>query len=176
MFSLEKKLKKKAPWCDNESDLDEEWIEKWEEECEKKEIEKAEKKFTKENEKLEADGKAAQADKVLKERIKDIKDEFKRLAKERGKDEATPKKGRTVEKIQDMIGKLDERIKTFKLQMVDREEGKEVSLGTSKINYLDPRITAAWCKTHNVPIEKIFSKTLLTKFPWAMEVDGDWKF
>jgi C-terminal topoisomerase domain len=52
----------------------------------------------------------------------------------------------------------------------------------SKINYLDPRcvwasvydifdadgvtgcrITAAWCKTHNVPIEKIFSKTLLVK-------------
>ncbi|KIJ49560.1 hypothetical protein M422DRAFT_27927 [Sphaerobolus stellatus SS14] len=176
LFALDKKLKKKAPWSNDESDLDEEWIEKWEEELEKKELEKAEKKFAKDNEKLEADGKKPNPDKVLQERIKDIKDEFKKLAKERGKDEVTPKKGRTVEKVQDMIGKLDDRIKNFKLQMVDREEGKEVSLGTSKINYLDPRITAAWCKTHNVPIEKIFSKTLLTKFPWAMEVDAEWKF
>jgi len=63
------------------------------------------------------------------------------------------------------------------------------------------RITAAWCKKYDVPIEKIFSKTLLTKcartlvfslfrmtsrltnfipllfaVPWAMEVDPDWKF
>lgn len=130
MFSLDKKLKKKAPWSNDESDLDDEWIEKYEEECEKKEIEKAEKKFIKENEKLEADGKKPNPDKVLQERVKDIKDEFKRLAKERGKDEAAPKKGRTVEKIQEMINKLDDRIKNFKLQMVDREEGKEVSLGT----------------------------------------------
>ena len=55
------------------------------------------------------------------------------------------------------------------------------------------RITAAWCKKHDVPIEKLFSKTLLTKctsshlflydlvlitstVPWALEVDEDWKF
>lgn len=43
------------------------------------------------------------------------------------------------EKIEELIQKLDERIKTHKLQMEDREEGKEVALGTSKINYLDPR-------------------------------------
>ncbi|KAF8495860.1 hypothetical protein JB92DRAFT_2747397 [Gautieria morchelliformis] len=176
MFSLDKKLKKKSAWAKEESDLDDEWIEKYEEECQKKEVEKAEKKFAKDNEKLEAEGKKVHGAKVLEERIEDIKAEYKRLEQEREQDEITPKKGRTVEKLQDMIHKLDERIKTFRLQMVDREEGKEVSLGTSKINYLDPRITAAWCKTHNVPIEKIFSKTLLVKFPWAMEVEEDWKF
>jgi hypothetical protein len=31
-----------------------------------------------------------------------------------------------------------------------REDLKTVALGTSKINYLDPRITVAWCKTHEV--------------------------
>jgi len=98
------------------------------------------------------------------------------LAKERGTDKAELKKERPTEKIEDGIQKLDEKIRTFKLQMVDREAGKDVALGTSKINYLDPRITAAWCKKHDVPIEKIFSKTLLTKFPWAMEVESDWKF
>jgi DNA topoisomerase-1 len=39
------------------------------------------------------------------------------------------------------ILKLDEKIQTAKTNAVDRDEGKEVSLGTSKINYLDPRIT-----------------------------------
>jgi len=35
-------------------------------------------------------------------------------------------------------------------------EGKNLALGTSKINYMDPRITISWCKSHEVPIEKIF--------------------
>eukprot|EP00965_Chrysotila_dentata_P061211 2027663-Pleurochrysis_carterae.AAC.7 len=34
-----------------------------------------------------------------------------------------------------------------------KEEIKNVSLGTSKINYNDPRITVAWCKLHDVPIQ-----------------------
>lgn len=36
-------------------------------------------------------------------------------------------------------------------------------LNLSKINYLDPRITVAWCKKYEVPVTKLFSKTLLTK-------------
>ncbi len=28
---------------------------------------------------------------------------------------------------------------------------KTVALGTSKINYMDPRITVAWCKRNEVP-------------------------
>lgn len=41
-----------------------------------------------------------------------------------------------------------------------KEDNKAVALGTSKINYMDPRITISWCKRKEVPIEKIFSKTL----------------
>lgn len=52
-----------------------------------------------------------------------------------------------------------------------KEDLKTVALGTSKINYLDPRITVAWCKRNEVPIEKVFNKSLLTKFLWAMDVD-----
>jgi hypothetical protein len=48
--------------------------------------------------------------------------------------------------------------------MQSKESLKTVSLGTSKINYLDPRITVAWCKAHEVPIEKIYTKVLLDKF------------
>jgi hypothetical protein len=45
-----------------------------------------------------------------------------------------------------------------------KEDLKTVALGTSKINYLDPRITVAWCKRHEVPIEKVCRfRTLLAE-------------
>lgn len=58
----------------------------------------------------------------------------------------------------------------------NKEELKTVALGTSKINYLDPRITVAWCKRNEVPIEKVFNKSLLNKFLWAMDVGPDFTF
>jgi len=57
-----------------------------------------------------------------------------------------------------------------------KHENKEVALGTSKINYMDPRITVAFCKRMELPIEKVFNKALLDKFPWAMAVSPDYKF
>ncbi|THU95636.1 hypothetical protein K435DRAFT_666037 [Dendrothele bispora CBS 962.96] len=176
LFGLDAKFKKQDEFKEDESDIDEDFIIEHEDQCKAKEIEKLEKKFAKDNEKLVEEGQKPQPDSVLKEKIAAIEDEFKRLKKERGKSVASLKKEKPAEKIIESIEKLTEKIKTFKLQMVDRDEGKEVALGTSKINYLDPRITASWCKIHNVPIEKLFSKTLVTKFPWAMEVDTDWKF
>ncbi len=41
---------------------------------------------------------------------------------------------------------------------------------------MDPRISVAWCKRNDIPIEKIFSKTLRDKFNWAMAVIPDWEF
>lgn len=57
-----------------------------------------------------------------------------------------------------------------------KEDLKTVALGTSKINYLDPRITVAWCKRYEVPIEKMFNKSLLAKFAWAMNVEPEFRF
>ncbi|KAK7472817.1 DNA topoisomerase 1 [Stygiomarasmius scandens] len=176
LFGLDAKYKKQDKYKDDESDIDDEFIIEHEEQLKAKEIEKAEKKFAKDNEKLVEEGQKPHAESVLKERIRAVEDDFKKLEKERGKNVASLKKEKPADKIIENIDKLTEKIKAFKLQMVDRDEGKEVALGTSKINYLDPRITASWCKIHDVPIEKLFSKTLLTKFPWAMEVDTDWKF
>ena len=69
-----------------------------------------------------------------------------------------------------------EKIKKKEVDLRNKEENKEVSLGTSKANYMDPRITVAWCKRCDVPLEKMFSKTLQAKFKWALAVDGDWRF
>ena len=57
-----------------------------------------------------------------------------------------------------------------------KEDLKTVALGTSKINYLDPRITVAWCKRSEVPMEKVFNKSLLSKFLWAMDADPEFRF
>ncbi|KAF8556371.1 DNA topoisomerase I [Imleria badia] len=176
LFNLDSKYRKNKLYADDESDIDDDWVAEHEESSKQKDIEKAEKKFAKDNEKLVEEGSKPLDDSVLKDRIAVIEADHKRLVKERGTGKAVLKRERPVEKIEETIQKLDERIKTFKLQMDDREAGKEVALGTSKINYLDPRITAAWCKKHDVPVEKIFSKTLLNKFPWAMEAEQDWKF
>ena len=48
-----------------------------------------------------------------------------------------------------------------------KEDLKTVALGTSKINYLDPRITVAWCKRHEVPIEKVqyWDNIFFSNFP-----------
>lgn len=62
------------------------------------------------------------------------------------------------------------------LQAKVKEDLKTVALGTSKINYLDPRITVAWCKLHEVPVEKIFNRSLLSKFHWAMDVEPEFRF
>ncbi|KAI8456031.1 hypothetical protein BY996DRAFT_6996575 [Phakopsora pachyrhizi] len=74
------------------------------------------------------------------------------------------------------IGKIDQRILAAKVGCKDKDEGKETSLGTSKLNYIDPRLTFAWCKKYEVPVTKLFAKTLREKFHWAEETPADWRF
>ncbi|EPR61868.1 putative DNA topoisomerase I [Toxoplasma gondii GT1] len=57
-----------------------------------------------------------------------------------------------------------------------KDDNKTVALGTSKINYMDPRITVAFCKKYEVPIEKLFNKSLRLKFPWAMFAKSTFEF
>lgn len=68
------------------------------------------------------------------------------------------------------LERLKEQLKKLELQETDRDENKTIALGTSKLNYLDPRITVAWCKKHDVPLEKIFNKTQRDKFLWAIHM------
>ena len=80
------------------------------------------------------------------------------------------------EKNASKIAQFEKKIDKAKQDMEVKDRLKNVSLGTSKINYNDPRITVAWCKRHDVPIHKPFPKTLLSKFSWAMSVEPDYKF
>jgi len=122
---------------------------------------------------------------TTKAKVKDSKEksgkEKKRKAEDENDFEESPKKRKKAlsddpDKVKRAIEKVDESILKWTLQKQDREGNKEVALGTSKINYMDPRITAAWCKKVQLPVEKIFNKSLLAKFPWAMDPGEDWKY
>jgi len=130
LFKMDTKHKKNPKYKENESDIDDDWIVEHEEQTKAKEIEKVEKKFARENEKLEEEGGKPQKESVLKDRIGEIEEEFKRLAKERGTGKAVLKRERAEDKIEEAIDKLSEKIRSFKLQIVDRDAGKEVALGT----------------------------------------------
>ncbi|XP_043688381.1 DNA topoisomerase 1 alpha-like isoform X1 [Telopea speciosissima] len=87
-----------------------------------------------------------------------------------------PKRNSTPEALERKIVQTNAKIEKMERDMKTKEDLKTVALGTSKINYLDPRISVAWCKRHEVPIEKIFNKSLLAKFSWAMDVDPSFRF
>jgi DNA topoisomerase-1 len=97
------------------------------------------------------------------ERVEKLKEKIKE-AKEKKKKSTTPKQKASAQKSIDT--------NTAKLE----EAQYNISTSTSKVNYLDPRITVAWCKQGEVPIEKIYNKTQLAKFVWAMETPAEWRF
>ena len=80
------------------------------------------------------------------------------------------------EKAETLLKNLEEKVKKKSLKLKDREDNKQVALGTSKLNYMDPRITVSWCKKNEVNIEKLFSKSTRDKFPWAMYTGPEYTF
>ncbi|MQL82354.1 hypothetical protein Taro_014828, partial [Colocasia esculenta] len=90
--------------------------------------------------------------------------------------EGKTKRNLSSEALEKKLTQLDAKIEKIELDIKLKDDLKTVALGTSKINYLDPRISVAWCKRHEVPIEKIFNKSLLAKFAWAMDADPSFRF
>ena len=125
-----------AQYKEPESDLDDDWVKEHEKQLVILEREKITKKFDKENvQRAEGDDKQAPLPKsVLKERL-EAADALAAKIKEERKAKYTETK-LTDDKLVANIDKLDERIKLQKMAVLDKDEGKEISLGTSKINYL----------------------------------------
>lgn len=51
---------------------------------------------------------------------------------------------RAVETKRKAVQRIEEQLMKLEVQATDREENKQIALGTSKLNYLDPRISVAW--------------------------------
>jgi DNA topoisomerase-1 len=72
--------------------------------------------------------------------------------------------------------KIKEKIRKLKDKKTLKEELKNLSLGTSKQNYIDSRITVSFMKRHNISPDKLFTKALQKKFKWAFDAGPDFKF
>lgn len=111
-----------------------------------------------------------------KDAIKEAKRDLK-AAKADAKAMKTAKHKTIVEKKKKAVERLEEQLTKLEVQATDKDENKEIALGTSKLNYLDPRISVAWCKKWDIPIEKIYNKTQRQKFAWAIDMaEEDYKF
>ncbi|KAA0707692.1 DNA topoisomerase 1 [Triplophysa tibetana] len=104
-----------------------------------------------------------------KEQLGEAKRELK-SAKADAKVRRDEKSKKAVETKKKAVQRAEEQLMKLEVQATDREENKQIALGTSKLNYLDPRISVAWCKKYDVPIEKIYNKTQREKFAWAIDM------
>ena len=136
MLDLDPKIKKKkgAEYFELGDDLDQEWIKSHQQFLVEEMRQKIEKKFAKENEKLKAEGEREMKAKELADRLgaaEELEKKFKKENKTR-KVEAEGK-GPTIEKLEHNLDKLDQQIQKMGIQAEDKENNKEVALGTSKI-------------------------------------------
>jgi DNA topoisomerase I len=136
ILDLDPKQKKKkgAEYFELPEDLDEAWIQEHQAFLVEEQKTKITKKFEKDNEKLKAEGEKEMKPKELEERLQAAKDLEKKYKKETrtGKVEAEGK-SISVEKLEEKIKNFDSRIATMEVQAADKENNKEVALGTSKI-------------------------------------------
>ncbi|GKT35673.1 DNA topoisomerase 1 [Aduncisulcus paluster] len=79
-------------------------------------------------------------------------------------------------KVLNQIARTNEQIEGKAMKKIEKSETATVALSTSKTNYLDPRITISWSKRAAVPITNVFNKSLLMRFPWALDVAPSWTF
>lgn len=88
---------------------------------------------------------------------------------------STEKKNASLKKLEQRIQstKTAQKKKDLKDELRLRKAMKNLNLGTSRQNYLDPRITVAFAKRMKVPVSKFFSKKLLSRFKWALDIEED---
>jgi DNA topoisomerase-1 len=106
--------------------------------------------------------------KGLDEQIDKINNRIKQLEKKKLK----YKNKKNSEKLDN----LKSKIKIYKLKKDTKLKMKNVSLSTSKNNYIDPRIIYAFINKYNIPPEEIFTQKLISRFKWASNVDKDYRF
>ncbi|XP_069847628.1 DNA topoisomerase I, mitochondrial-like isoform X1 [Dipodomys merriami] len=89
---------------------------------------------------------------------------------------------RLLQQRQQRLQRLSGQLARARAQATAKDENKQVALGTSKLNYLDPRISIAWmwlmscrCRRFGVPVEKVYSRAQRERFAWALE-EGDEHF
>lgn len=136
MLDLDPSMKKKkgAEFFKMDEDIDEEWIKEHQAFLVEEQRQKIRKKFDKDNEKRVAEGEKEMKVSELEERMEAANEMEKKFKKENktGKVEAEGR-GVTIERIENNITRLEQRVDNMSVQAQDKEDNKEVALGTSKI-------------------------------------------
>lgn len=111
----------------------------------------------------------------IQDKLFELQTKLRKLKRDKDRKIEQNKKTTMVNK---KILKLQEKIKEFKNKKSRQTESKTLSTGTSKINYIDPRITIAFLKVNNLMdgIDKFFNKSQQKQFEWAFSIDNDFKF
>lgn len=78
-----------------------------------------------------------------RDQINEITSEAKQIKADYKRHKQVAKKV-AYEKLKKRLSVAKEQLTKLQLQATDRDENKEIALSTSKLNYLDPRITVAW--------------------------------
>lgn len=92
----------------------------------------------------------------LKEKIKSFNDKKKRLT--------------------ERLNKATVRLEELQIKRDFKEQTSDIAIGTSRTNYISPKIAYSISKDLDIPIEKIYTKTLQEKFSWAEKTGKDyWK-
>jgi len=76
----------------------------------------------------------------------------------------------------DKSSKLNKSSKNYKdkvKKLKEKEKSAHLALGTSKLNYIDPRITVAFLKKNKIDPSEYYNERELTKFKWALSIDTD---
>ena len=110
---------------------------------------------------------------VLK--IKESQKNINKLLRDKKKKIDEKKKTTAINK---RISSKRDKLKLLKNKKNLMEKSKNLSTGTSKTNYIDPRITISFLKKLGLldKIDKFFSKTQQKQFDWAMDTNENYKF
>jgi hypothetical protein len=129
----------------------------------------------------EQEGKATERAKLAADREKERKTKAAQQMKDYQKQLATAKSLWTGEKLKTkveliktrmarlktQVERAEERTEKAKISLDLKKETKSIALGTALSSYCSPRIVYSICKEINLPVEKIYTQSLLSKQKWA---------
>ena len=61
-------------------------------------------------------------------------------------------------------------------RLCNHKRGANLSIETSKANYIDPRIVYAFAKKHNIDVNSLYSQSLQERHIWARNTCADFRF
>ncbi len=123
----------------------------------------------------------ASKNKDIKKEIDTLKDEMEKRVEFAKENYTGEKQKNSIQRAKENFKKkqdtLNKRVATLSSHIEDLEskidmkkKTRGIALGTSKLNYSDPRIGISWCKDNGVDIKRLYTPALQARFAWAVEV------